>query len=149
MILKAWSKWKLVAYIFYYNLCTAGLKFEGGQPGLRCWVFLSPATKIIGSVSLSSVLFAHFVLLSNLLHRTLTFCSLLNSAYFSLSHKCSLPTTMFNSAFSGPNKMSHLSHFYEIVNGSRFFFSYDQFRLGLMFCNAGHCWYFHHGFHVI
>jgi hypothetical protein len=29
---------------------------------------------------------------------------------------------MFNSAFSGPNKMSHLSHFYEIVNGSRFFF---------------------------
>ncbi len=77
------------------------------------------ATKIIGSVSLSSVLFAQFLLLSNLLHRTLTFCSLLNSVYFSLSQKCSLPTTMFNSAFSGPNKMSHLSHFYEIVNGSR------------------------------
>ncbi len=77
------------------------------------------ATKIIGSVSLSSVLFAQFVLLSNLLHRTLTFCSLLNSVYFSLLHKCSLPTPMFNSAFSGPNKMSHSSHFHEIVNGSR------------------------------
>jgi hypothetical protein len=77
------------------------------------------ATKIIGSVSLSSVLFAHFVLLSNLLHRTLTFCSLLNSVYFSLTHKCSLPITMFNSAFRGPNEMSHLSHFYEVVNGSR------------------------------
>lgn len=105
-------------------------------------------TKIIGSVSLSSVLFAQFVLLSNLLHRTLTFCSLLNSVYFSLSHKCSLPTTMFNSAFSEPNKMSHLSHFYEIVNGSTLvsMINSDWVR---MFCNAGHCWYFHHGFQVI